>query len=337
MTNVILKGFKTRYLLMSPIGRKRCYLAVDIHRMYCKDCKKLRWPKLPFTYGKRRFVRSFALTVLDLLRFGTIQSVAQYLDVSWDLVKEIHCSKLRRLYGLIPLNKVEYIGIDEFSIKRGHQYMTIFVDLKTGRILKAVEGKSKEAVGPFLRTLAKKARKLKAIAMDMNSAYFWAVKESLPDVLVIFDRYHVMALMNQALDELRREHQRDLDNLGKKTLKGSRFLLLRNYENLDDDSRGRLQQLLKVNQPLHLMHNMKEQLRVFWAKNNYSDACKFLETWCRDAMASGIKQLSRVAKTLGGYKTGLLNYFHYKISNATVEGLVNKMVHPVNEYLWSCR
>jgi len=97
--------------------------------MYCKDWKKLRWPKLPFTHGKRPFVRSFALTVLELLRFGTIQSVAQHLDVSWDLDKEIYCSKLCRLYGSIPLNKVEYTGIDEFGISRGHQYMTIFVDL----------------------------------------------------------------------------------------------------------------------------------------------------------------------------------------------------------------
>jgi len=203
--------------------------------------------------------------------------------------------------------------------------MTIFVDLKSGRILKAVEGKSKEAIMPFLQTLARKARSLKAIAMDMNSAYFWAVKESLPDVLVIFDRYHVMALMNQALDELRREHQRELDELGKKTLKGSRFLLLRNYDSLDEDSRGRLDRLLEVNRPLHTIHSMKEQLKLFWEEDDYSKARKFLETWCRDAMASGIRQLSRLAKTLGGYKKGLLNYFHYRITNATVEGLVNKI------------
>lgn len=78
---VVFRGTKTRYLLVSHVGRKRCYLAVEYHRVKCLRCGALRWPKLPFTDGKHRFVRSFALTVLDLLRFGTIRSVAEYLGV----------------------------------------------------------------------------------------------------------------------------------------------------------------------------------------------------------------------------------------------------------------
>ena len=321
----MFKGRKTRYLLMGPIGRKLAYLALENHRMKCMRCGSLQWPKLPFAEGKHRFTRSFALTVLDLLRFGTIRSVASHLGVGWDLVKEIHRSKLRRMYRSIPLGKVQYIGIDEFSIKRGHQYMTIFVDLKSGRILHAVEGRSKEAVIPFLKTLARKAKKLKGVSMDMSRAYFWAVQEHLPGVAVIFDHYHVMALMNQALDEFRRAHQRDLDDVGKKTLKGSRFLLLRNYDSLDEDRRARLRELLQVNQPLYIMHSMKEQLRLFWEKQDEESARQFLELWCRDAMASGIKQLSRVAKTMAAYKTGLLTYFRHRINNGSVEGLINKI------------
>jgi len=88
---------------------------------------------LPFMVGKHRYVRSFALTVLDMLRFGTIRSVAHYLGVGWDMVKDIHKSKLRTLYRTIPLHKVRYIGIDEFSIRKGHQYMTVVTDLRGGR------------------------------------------------------------------------------------------------------------------------------------------------------------------------------------------------------------
>ena len=257
--DVVFKGNKTRHLILGVIGRKHCQLALDIHRIQCKSCGQIRWPKVPFADGKHRFVRSFALTVLDLLRFGTIQSVARYLDVSWDLIKEIHRMKLMGLYRRIPLHKVTYIGIDEFSIRRGHHYMTIFVDLKTGRILKAVEGKSKESIMPFLKTLATKAKRLKGIAMDMSHSYYWAVQEVLPNVAVIFDRYHVMSLMNQAVDEFRRDYQRQLDQLGQKTLKGIRFLLLRNYDRLDERCKGRLERLFRVNQPLYLMHTMKRK------------------------------------------------------------------------------
>ena len=159
------KGRKTRWFRMSPIGRKKSYLVLHLHRLKCCDCEKLWWPRLPFMVGEHRFVRSFALTVLDLLRFGTIRSVAHYLGVGWDLVKEIHKSKLRRLYRSIPLHKVKSIGIDEFAVRKGHHYMTVVTDLKSGRILHAVEGKSKEDLRPYLKQLARKGKKLQAVAI----------------------------------------------------------------------------------------------------------------------------------------------------------------------------
>ncbi len=112
--------------------------------------------------------RSFAQTVLDLLSFGTIKAVANYLHVSWNLVKNIHKSKLASVYHRISLANVRYLGMDEFSIRKNHSYMTIFVDLQTGRILHAVEGRSKQNIAPFLRKVKKRAKKLKAIAMDMS-------------------------------------------------------------------------------------------------------------------------------------------------------------------------
>jgi len=221
-------GRKIRVFRMGLIGRKHCLLELELHRLQCRDCGKLWWPRLPFMVGNHRYTRSFALTVLDLLRFGTIQSVAHFLNVGWDLVKEIHKSKLQSLYRTIPLSEVKYIGIDEFGIKKGHNYMTLFTDLSTGRILHVVEGKAKTDVLPFMYELARKAKNLKAIAMDMSSAFFWSVREALPEVDIVFDHYHVSALMNRTVDELRREYQNQLDEAGKMTMKGSRFLFLRN-------------------------------------------------------------------------------------------------------------
>jgi transposase len=323
--NTSFKGRKRRWFYMSPIGRKKCMLELILHRLKCRECSTLWWPTLPFMTGTHRFVRSFALTVLDMLRFSTIRSVAEYLGVGWDLVKNIHKERLEFLYRKIPLNEVSTIGIDEFSFKGGHHYMTVVTDLETGRVLHAVEGKGKEDIRPFLQTLARKAKKLQAVAMDMSSAYFAAVIETLPRADIVFDRFHIMALMNQAIDELRRDHQRELDVLGQQTLKGSRFLLLQNYDSLAPDRKARLDALLQVNSPLFVIHSMKEQLRLFWEKAGYKEAEQFLAVWCRDAINSGIKALKRVGKTLGAYRTGLLNYFKHRITSGAVEGLINKI------------
>jgi len=319
------KGAKHRKILLSPMGRKKCYLDLLFHRLRCSECRKVWWPSPGFLDGKHRYARSFALTVLDLLSFGTISSVAHYLGVGWDLIKEIHKSKLSRTYRNIPLENLNSMGIDEFSIKKGHEYMTIFTDLESGRIVHAVEGRSKEVIQPFLEKLGKQAKNLKAIAMDMSGSYHSAVREFLPHIDIVFDHYHVTALINQALDELRREQQSELDELGKKTLKGSRFLLLKNYNNLSVHRKERLHNLLSANEPLFTAHCMKEQLRLFWEQPDPESARHFLETWCKDAQQSGIKMLARVGKTLAGYRTGLLNYFKHRISNALTEGINNKI------------
>jgi transposase len=177
--------------------------------------------------------------------------------------------------------------------------MTVVTDLKTGRILHAFEGKSKEDIRPFLEKLARKAKRLEGIAMDMSSAYYNAVIETLPRVNIIFDPYHIMALINQAIEDLRRDQQRELDRLGQQTLKGNRFLLLRNYHDLKPDRKSRLDALLHANQPLFIIYPMKEQLRLFREKENGTTARIFLETRCRDALNSGIKQLIKVWKDFG--------------------------------------
>lgn len=270
--------------------------------------------------GKHRYLRSFALTALDLLRFGTIKDVANYLCVGWDLIKEIHKTKLHRLYKKMPIHKVKYLGIDEFSLRKGHNYMTIFIDLATGRILHAVEGRSKDDIEPFLKTLARKAKKLKAVAMDMSRSYSSAVAEHVPKADIVFDRYHIMALMNKAMDTCRREQQKSLDDTEKKVLKGCRFLLLRNYETLQHEYQIKLDALLDVNKPLFIMHSMKEQLRLLWCQGNRQRAFNFLNQWCFDAYMSNIKPLIDVALTLTRHREGVLNYFPHRITSGSVGG-----------------
>lgn len=321
----IFKGQKRRLFKMVPFGGKPCFLNVLLHRVACPQCGIKWWPQLPFMKGKFRMVRSMIAHVLDLLHFSTLLDVSRFLKISWNVVKRIHKEKLTALYKTISLEDLEFITVDEFSIRKGHEYMTVFTDLRSGRIIHAVEGRTIENVAPFFKKLARRAPKLKAIAMDMSKSYYPAAQEYLPHVDVVFDHFHVTALLNKALDEVRKDQQQALIEADAKVLKGSRFLFLTNYDNLDLENQTRLGALLALNEPLYLAHSLKEQFQLFWEKDSVAEAEHFLIQWGIDALATGLKPLKRIVKTLNQYKTGLLNYFKHRISNAAAEGINNKI------------
>jgi transposase len=319
------KGAKIRKLKMAPLGNKAAFLSVKIHRLRCVNCCHIWWPSLPFARAKKRFTISFERYVIELMRFATIEHVAKFLGVSWSLIKNIHKAYLLREYQAPDLKSIQYIGVDEFSISKGHEYMTIFINLETGEIIHAVEGKSMESVTPFLLQLKERAIQLKAIAMDMNAAYASATKKHLPSVDVVFDRFHIMALLNTAIDEIRRDQQAKCNAIGLKAIKGMRFLLLSNYEKLDSKKQSSLGCLLEVNKPIAMAHTMKEQIRLFWTKESVREGAQFLCWWIMDAIESGISELQKSGRTLLRYGKDILNYFKHRITNGKTEGINNKI------------
>ena len=319
--DIAFKGHKERRFHLPPMGGKQCFLNATIHRIFCANCWQISWLRLPFMKGKSRMTRSFMRMALDLLSFSTIKSVASFLRVGWDCIKDLHKDKLQALYRDIPLKDLLYVSVDEIAIAKGHEYMTIFTDVSNGRVIHAVEGKDIAAVTPFLKQLHKKAVNLKAIAMDMSHAFYSAVKQELPHVDVVFDHFHVMKMMNTALDDIRKEQQKICGNV----LKGERFLFLKNYDSLDVNGMERLNTLLAANEPLFVAYTMKEQLRSFWTQESREDAEAFLKTWCTDALIQGTQPLRKVAKALLRRSDGLLNYFKHRISNGKAEGINNKI------------
>jgi transposase len=323
--NSHFKGQKIRRFRMTPVGSKKCYLDVLLHRLKCLECGHQWWPRLPFMKGKLQMTRSLIQYAFDLLSISTIQDVSRLLGISWNVIKKIHKMKLLKLYKKIDITEIKYLSVDEFAIKKGHEYMTVFSDIETGRIIHAVEGRKIEDITPFLLKLKKKAKQLKAIAMDMSASYIPAVQTFLPEIDIVFDHFHVNALMNKALDEIRREQQKNLNRKGEKVLKGNRFLFLRNYEDLEPEFRSRLEVILQINEPLFKAHALKEQFRLFWRQESVQKAWIFLDRWIADARATGIKKLKKMARTLDRYRIGLLNYFKHRITNAAAEGINNKI------------
>jgi transposase len=181
------------------------------------------------------------------------------------------------------------------------------------------------SVTPFLLELRERAPHLRAMAMDMNAAYASATKQYLPHIDVVFDRFHVVALLNTAIDEIRRDQQAKCNAVGLKAIKGMRFLLLGNYEKLDIKRQCSLRCLLEVNQPIALAHAMKEQIRLFWAKQTVKEGARFLAWWIMDAYESGINELEKAGRTLLRHWQGLVNYFKHPITNGRTEGINNKI------------
>lgn len=323
--NVIYRGWRIKKIRFPPLGAMRFWLWLRIHRLQCRNCNAVCWPVLPFVVPGKSYSKAFAGFALDLLKWTTIKGAAILLGAKWDMIKNIHRSALADKYELIPLEQVRYLGIDEFSLRKGRRYMTIFVDLERGRIIHAVEGRSSQSVAPFIRELARRAVRLEAVATDLHLGYQLALKKHLPKVELVADRYHIVSMVNQAILEFQREHRADLSKAGIKTDRNDNFLLLKNYERLSIKGKERLDKLLEANKPLTTMHVMKEQLIHLWDLKSYERAKQYLGEWCLDAFQSGIKQLKRLAKTFGAYRSLILAYFRHPISTAKVEGINNKI------------
>ena len=167
-----------------------------------------------------------------LSRVMTLSDVAELTLLSWDTVKAITKTHLAKDYGKPALQGVRYLGIDEIHLGSKQRYYTIVIDLEDGRILWAKPGRGGAALKGFWPRLRRAKAKIKAVATDMSAAYWSAVLDHLPDAALVFDKFHVIKLMNERLDDLRRQMVREAEGAMKLKIKGTRFLLLRNPENL---------------------------------------------------------------------------------------------------------
>jgi transposase len=320
---VVVRRFKTL-----PVGGKPVWLELPVQRLWCAACCKTRQVKLAFAEDRRSYTHNFERYALELGRHMTIQGVARHLGVSWDVIKDIQKRYLLRHFAKPRLKHVRQIAIDEISIGRGHRYLTVVLDLESGAVIFVGDGKGTASLKPFWKRLRLSGAQVEAVATDMSPAYMLAVHDNLPEAVHVFDRFHVMKLFNEQLADLRRDVQRSVEDVEhRRLLKGTLWLLLKNPENLDPkkNERQRLQDALRINQPLALAYYMKEDLRQFWEQLLKPSAERFLDDWIARAQASGVKMLQKFARTLQIHRTGLLNWYDYSISTGPLEGTNTKI------------
>jgi transposase len=325
--DLVSRGCAERRFRSLPIGSRGTSLVLPIPRVECRACGVVRQVDVTFADPRRSYTKAFERYVLELCRRMTIRDVAAHLNVGWDLVKDIQKRDLARRYAKPKLKHLRRVAIDEIAVAKGHRYMTLVLDLESGAVVFVGDGKGADALKPFWKRLRPSGAKIEAVAMDMSAAYRGAVSTHLKGAAIVFDHFHVIKLFNEKLSDLRRSlyHRAQADQ--KKVLKGARWLLLKNPENLDadKDEKGRLEEALALNKPLATAYYLKEDLRRLWEQPGKRFATAFLNDWLRRAEASGVKVLQQMAKTLAAHRSGLLAYYDAMITSGPMEGTNNKI------------
>lgn len=308
------------------LGRTRIWLSYAPRRVRCPACG-VRAEEVPWARPRSRFTRDFEELVAYLAQCTDFTAITRQLGCSWraisDIVERVVAERLDpgRLGGL------KRIGIDEFSYRKRHRYLTVVVDHDRRRVVWAAPGKSGEALEGFFAALGPKGReRIELATIDMAGGYIKAVGEQLPNAEIIFDRFHVQRLVSDAVDAVRREQLRELRGTPEgKALFLSRFALLRNPGNQSERDREKLAEIERSNDRLYRAYRLKVDFAAIFSYRQPGRAEAALRDWLAWASRSKLKPFVRVARTLRKHLDGILAYFRSRLTNAVVEGKNNRL------------
>jgi transposase len=276
-----------------------------------------------------RVTSRLAENVARLAEQLPLSHVADFYGLSWDTCKRIHKAWLERTLGPPDLSEVEVIAMDEFALRKGHRYATVIVEPSTKRVLSVTNGRDRKSLRPFFNALGKEGRaRLKAVGMDMHKPYEEEVRAQCPKARIVYDLFHVVAKYGrEVIDRIRVDEANRLkdDKPNRKVVKGSKWLLLRNRTNLDDDDRIRLDELLHANRRLSIAYVLKEDLKHLWDYSDEDAARRFWKQWYRRAIRSRTEPLKTFARHLKERIDGVLSHCSYPIHTSLIEGINNKI------------
>jgi len=324
--DVIAHRVGDREVVGVRMGTLSTVLVVGVHRLKCNDCEAYRMERLNFLPSqKSRFTKAVANEAIYFRNHMSIKAVSEYLGLHWNTVRDIEKNYLSKKYARISLRDVTSIGIDEVYMgSKG--YLTIVRDLTLGTVLFIGDGKNKDCLAPFTRRLRHSSCKISSVAIDLGSSYAAWAKETIPSATIVYDRFHVIKLMNDKLNVVRRKTMKELEGEEKELLTGKRFLLMRNQEDLSAQTKKDLDAIRRTYHDLSEMSLMKECLRnVYSIAKNEREATIALQWWCKLAKKTAIAELKTMAKTITSRFDGIIAFWKNRISSASMEGFNNKI------------
>ncbi len=317
-----------RWVRELPILDAQTHLLVHRRRVLCPRCGP-RVERLGWLDRYARVTRRLAESVGRLCALLPIKHVASFYGLSWTTTKRIDKAYLAETLGPPDLSGLEAIAMDEFAIHKGQQYATIVVRPENKEVLWVGRGRGREDVRPFFELLGPDGcQRLQVAVMDMNGAYEQEVRSCCPNAEVVYDLFHVVAKYGrEVIDRVRIDEANRLraDKNARKVIKGSRWLLLRNADNLTDDQHVRLGELLKANRALLKVYVLKDDLKSLWDFRDPAAAKISWQRWYRLAIRSRIEPLKKFARRLKGYVRGILAHCRWPLHTSLLEGINNKI------------
>jgi transposase len=305
---------------------------VELHvmrlRLACPRCGP-RLERLDWLEPHARVTVRLARSVARFCSVASVRHAARWHGLDWKTAKAIDFRELERTLGPPDLEGVRLLAMDEFAIQKGHRYATVVVDVERKRVLWIGRGRSRADVRPFFELLGpRRCAEIRAVAMDMNSAYDLEVRAHCANADVVYDLFHVVAKYGrEVIDRVRVDEANRLraDRPARRVVKTSRWLLLRNRENVPPDKSVQLDELLAANHALMTVYVLKDDLKQLWRYRSKAWATRSWRSWKRSAMRSGLEPLRRFARCLEPYLPGILAHCRWPLGTNLVEGINNKI------------
>jgi transposase len=319
-----------RHFEFIPFWGFLVFLVYSMRRVDCRRCEAVVVEEVPWSDGKRTLTRAYMLFLARWARKLSWKETAEAFRTSWE--KVFDAVEYVVMFGLEHrvLGQIDAIGVDEIQYAKGHKYLTLVyqIDLGVTRLLWVGRERTIESFQGFFTMIGDEiASKIVFVCSDMWKPYLTVIREKCSEALHILDRFHIVANMNKALDEVRAGESRRIAFEGRiPVLKKSRWLLLKRGDNLKTEQRFRLRDLLGYNLKTVRAYLLKEAFQQLWDYNSATWAGKFLDEWCRQVMRSRIEPMKKIARSLRDHRDLILNYFRAQklLSSGVVEGLNNK-------------
>ena len=312
-----------------PIWGFAVLLLYRMRRVDCGQCG-VKVEEVPWATGKHQLTKAYMLYLAHWARKLSWKETAQSFNTSWEKVQQAVAYVVQWGLAHRKLGPIRAIGVDEIAYGKGHAYLTLVYQIESGctRLLWVGEKRTKEAFQKFFDLIGQElASKIEFVCSDMWKPYLDLIKQNCTGALSILDRFHVVAKLNLAIDDIRADEARQLVKDGfEPVLKKSRWCLLKRPKNLTDLQRIKLSEVLRYNLRSVRAYLLKEYFQQFWEYESPTWAGKFLDQWCKEVMRSRIDPLKKFARTVRNHRELLLNYFRARkeFSSGIVEGLNNK-------------
>lgn len=302
----------------------KCYLHCRVPRIRMSD-GKVRMASVPWARPGSGFTLLFEAYAMKLIESEMpVTSVAKRTGVTQPRIWKVFRHWVSAAVGRIGMEGVTRIGIDETSSRRGHRYITNFVDLDTRRLIFCTPGKGEDTVGRFVRELESKGgdrKSIKVVSMDMSPSFISAHGKYFRGASIVFDKFHIVKMLNEAMDKIRKADKAD-----KKLLKGHRFTLLCRSKNLPEKKRMELETLLLTYPQIGEAYKFKEGFFDVFSFKKPAAAVSYLKKWCKAVMRTTLTPLKKFVSTLKSHWSGVITNFTCPgVNNGILEGMNQKI------------